>query len=473
MIRIQVFRKHYFTTAIILILFICLGFFSNFLIMRFNRQESMNPPTFFAKLVDHFDRTDRVKALLEVESLQDHHGNFTFWIVDRTGKVLYPQNETLPVSWESIVPPDQPYHFVTLPKIDLSKPNPADSIIRFEGEPIQYLYVRSEKGRAAPPPSHTVVASSFAVLFLSVILGVGFALTFLFKSLQDKMVLADSVIAELQKGNLKARFPIRKMDEFGQAMNRFNQMADEIERLVERLKNVEKSRMNLLQELAHDLRTPVASLKNLLETIHTKRETIDPKIQDELMTLSLKEVDYFERLIEDLLILAQVSEPRYQADRAPLNFNELLEDESESIAAKFSNSENKIQLKQNFSNVSVETHGDPHLLRRMLRNAFDNAFSFAKKEVTASLSRDHQEIVITIDDDGNGLSKEALESFGNRRMTRVLDTSHEGRLSVGLGSVILKTVAEIHRGSVEAQNRTDSNGHVLGARITIRMPVLS
>ena len=122
------------------------------------------------------------------------------------------------------------------------------------------------------------------------------------------------------------------MDEIGQAMCRFNKMAEEIERLVEHLRSVEKARMALLQELAHDLRTPVASLKNLLATLEKRDQGSDTKVRAELMTLAQKEVDYFARLLEDLLILAQISEPRYAGDRREIQLEELFEDEAESVA---------------------------------------------------------------------------------------------------------------------------------------------
>ena len=58
-------------------------------------------------------------------------------------------------------------------------------------------------------------------------------------------------------------------------------------------------------------------------------------------------------------------------------------------------------------------------------------------------------------------------------MTRALGTQQDGRLSVGLGSVILKTAAEIHRGSVKVENRIDSNGRILGASVTITLPLFT
>ena len=97
-------------------------------------------------------------------------------------------------------------------------------------------------------------------MVVTVLVGIGFALFLIFRSLREHVETADRVISELQRGNLKARFPIKKNDEIGRAMERFNQMADQIEQLVERLRSAEASRNFLLQELTHDLRTPVGCI---------------------------------------------------------------------------------------------------------------------------------------------------------------------------------------------------------------------
>ncbi|MBC7386281.1 MAG: hypothetical protein H7301_09005 [Cryobacterium sp.] len=67
---------------------------------------------------------------------------------------------------------------------------------------------------------------------------------------------------------------------------------------------------------AHELRTPVASLKNLIVTSHKAVTSGRAELSAELYSLSVREVDYFERLVEDLLILAGVSERRCPLPRA-------------------------------------------------------------------------------------------------------------------------------------------------------------
>ena len=92
--------------------------------------------------------------------------------------------------------------------------------------------------------------------------------------------------------------------------------------------------MTLLQELAHDLRTPVASLKNMLETmLHSRGDDRSRRSARSCSTLSVREAEYFERLVEDLLVLAQVTEPRYRAGADRVALDELVEEEAESVAA--------------------------------------------------------------------------------------------------------------------------------------------
>jgi K+-sensing histidine kinase KdpD len=248
-------------------------------------------------------------------------------------------------------------------------------------------------------------------------------------------------------------------------------MADEIERLVERLRTTERSRMQLLQELGHDLRTPVASLKNMLETLATKGKSLDPKVVHELLGLSLREVDYFERLIEDLLVLAQIGEPNYQCIREPTDLSSLVEEETELLLSRRSGGERVRKIEVARPENPLEVSGDAHLLRRAVRNALENAFDFSKNKITVEFAHENDGLArLEVRDDGPGFSPEQLAKFGERRMTRVFGNQNAGRISIGLGSVIMKTILDIHRGSLTVENWIDSDGARGGARVVLRVP---
>jgi K+-sensing histidine kinase KdpD len=101
----------------------------------------------------------------------------------------------------------------------------------------------------------------------------------------------------------------------------------------------------------------------------------------------------------------------------------------------------------------------------MLRNGLENAFSFASGRVRIQTARQGDSIEIVVEDDGPGISDEALKGYGERRVSRMIGSTGEGRLSVGLGSVIMRTVAEIHGGSLKATRLGPG-----GTRIEIRLP---
>src|SRR5262249_29829208 len=154
-----------------------------------------------------------------------------------------------------------------------------------------------------------------------------------------------------------------------------------------------------LQELAHDLRTPVASLKNLLETLHLRKQTLSESHREELTDWSLKEVEYFEHLVEDLLFLAQVTEPKYHASKAAVDLTDLLSEELDRVETRSRAIGKNLEIKRLFS-AEVTLVGDAHLLRRLLRNGLENAASFARSWISVEIQDGGAEFSVIIQDDG-------------------------------------------------------------------------
>lgn len=525
MIKHKVFREYFLLASVILILTIFLGIFiSRFVAESFKpeREQSQReilPPLFLGKTIDHLNYPTKLEAIRAMESFHDKNmgPKPSLILINENREILFGESEIkkadLP-SAEILASLVNDYDFKFYgEKIEHHPPPPGldgpggpgpgpgfggppgpppgggpggpggpmmpkqKSVIKLKDAPNDphkyYLIIMPLNPKIFEPPkgmARVMPILGVGSLVLSLLIGVGLTLFVIYLSVRKKVRDADFVISELHKGNLKARFAVDRNDEFGQAMLRFNQMADEIEHLVSHLKSVEVSRRKLLQELAHDLRTPIASLKTLLETLESSSDKLDEKTKSELLSLSNKEINYFARLVEDLLVLSQVDEPKYNSATSGVSISLLLQEEIYDIELK--NPLKKINFKSDFPEGQPLIQGDVKLLKRMLRNALENSVSFARSELWVSINNlGNGSYSINVADNGQGFRPEDLSQFGERRITRqITDGGGQGRVSVGLGSVIMKKICEVHGGELRADNRIDESGVIKGAIISFRFP---
>jgi signal transduction histidine kinase len=285
-------------------------------------------------------------------------------------------------------------------------------------------------------------------------------------TIRRRAIEAEQVIRELSSGNLKARIPLTKADEIGTVIFSFNKMADEIEHLIEHLRKTEHARRDLLRELAHDLRTPVASLKSLIETVNERADQLPPEKRRELLDLAMREADYFEGLVDDLLFLGRVQEPKYKTNPETFDLREMVRLELE--ASQHRHPQVEVQL----TGAEVNFEGDPGQIKRLVRNAVENAASFARSLVHVVIESDSHHVEIVVQDDGPGFDPASLASFGQRKYSRAIVNGPSKRISIGLGSVIMKSIVDVYRGELKASNRVDeSTGEIQGARVAIRLPL--
>lgn len=279
---------------------------------------------------------------------------------------------------------------------------------------------------------------------------------FLFFYLRRKSEEARSVLRRLESGDLKARFEIKRFDEFGELLLDFNRMADEIETLVGRIHSTERKRKTLLQELGHDLRTPLTSLKTNFEILQQHQDRLSSADKANLFGVLSGEIDYFKDLIEKLITIASLDEPHYKATTEKIDMHVLIAQE---VQLRQKSHENKIMWKYDPAS-SPPLLGDSHLILRLLRNGLDNAARYAENEIRVVLEHAGKNILVHIYDDGPGLDEEALKSFGERHEFRGRRLTKGGHFSLGLGSVIMKTIAELHHGKLSISNSSAGGAHL-------------
>ena len=471
----SLFRRHFLVTVVVFGVMLWLAWeLSGMIARQASRRDFDSGPLFHARLVDvQADRVTYVKQLREAAA-----GGFfmTFDLVDENGTSLVTgEPRWAPDKKAEIQVPSTP---LTVPKREgLGRPPPGrffgppgppphmqgDLVVLLNGTPKTYLVQSMTPPTRGGPPSPWMFFLTFGAIVVAVLVASALSLYILFSSFREKASIAEKVISDLQHGDLKARFPVTRTDEVGQLMLSFNKMADEVERIVRNMRESEQARVNLLQELAHDLRTPVASLKNLLEMLQTRSQEMTPKLQGEIVDMSVKEVEYFARLVEDLLFLAQVMEPRYRAGTVDVDLHRLTLDQVDIVASRYPSIRPDIAP---FTGTRAFALGDGQLLIRLVRNALDNAFSFATASVGVRIEESGSRILITIEDDGPGASKEAIGAFGQKLLTRSQESTRSGRITVGLGSVIMVKIAELHGGTVTLANRESGTG----SRLVIDLP---
>lgn len=375
------------------------------------------------------------------------------WIVNDEGKILSSNTSSgLPLGWEELPHPRKAHSIRSTDSLFMK---PKTFIIRLNTNPKAYLVSHNSSFLFQGPFLWVQGTHAFITAAISMFL----ALSLTFFYLRRKSRDARAVLSRLERGDLKARFEIKRIDEFGGLLLDFNRMADKIEGLVKKVNDAETSRSQLLQELGHDVRTPLTSLTTSFDTLRIHHDELSDEDRGELYQMIGADIRYFRDLLEQLTVVANIDVPRYKASTEVVDLEHLLGNEikgrqtqGQNLNWEFINSSGKMAL----------ILGDTHLITRLFRNAFDNAGRYAASAIQVSLQvfRDH--IDVTVKDDGPGLSEEALNSFGKRRERRLQRGGDHENFSLGLGSVIMRAIAEVHDGMVTISNHAEG-----GACVTV------
>jgi signal transduction histidine kinase len=390
---------------------------------------------------------------------------FDMWIVDAGNRVQAATTGEAPPPRLLAAPRPQQVHDLLMRGHFFSGAGAA-VVVRLDTPEPSWLLLRNQA--TGTFGTFRTIGWLFGASMLGAIL-LGLALVTLY--LRGHAAQASKVIADIEAGKLGARFAVGRLDEAGGLMLQFNRMADRLQGLLEQLRTTDRTRRELLQELGHDLRTPLTSLRTALDTLAAHGEAMAPSERQEFLRLAGSELLYFSKLIDDLFFIAEIEGPQDQARRlAPVDLAVLAASEMQAAQSGHRNADAHLSFTLQQPDAACHIGGDAHLLSRLLRNLYDNAARHAKSQVHTSLSCDGRTVELNVHDDGTGMPAEAIARYGLRRSQRLqLDAGH-GHPSLGLGSVIIKTIVELHGGTLAISSGAVQAG-LQGTRLTLRFPV--
>ena len=410
---------------------------------------------------------------LAFQSLHQGSGHrllgLNLWVVGPAGNVIASNNEAqLPLSWGDLKKPYEIHDFSF--RYDFLKLYPHFALVRLNGAEQNYLLVEFRRSNTIRGIAWLPVAFIFFVFGVSLALAGGLVYFYL----KSKSKEARVVLNRLEKGDLKARFEIKGFDEIGDLMSDFNRMASEIERLVNRVQQTETARKYLLEELSHDLRTPLTSLNTSVETLGDHWSEMGDDKRREFISIVRSELGYFIHLIEDLFFIAAMGEPRYKKAAHSMNLNEMARAEVRTREKVGFRSLGKGVSWSFASDSSFATDyrvlGDPLLIQRLINNALDNAHFHARTRVLVRITANENEVHLSVTDDGLGISNDMIEHFGERRSNRIAGELPTQGVSLGLGSYIMKTIVELHGGRLLVCRKMDSAQQCTGTQLDLYLP---
>ncbi len=301
------------------------------------------------------------------------------------------------------------------------------------------------------------------VLFLVSCSSIIFVVLLAYLFLRRKGQIAQSVLQKIRKGEWGSHIPQSFWEPRLRLIDEFNSMAASVAESFQKLQTAEERRTRLLSELSHDVRTPLASLRAAAETLREFHRTMSEAQREKLQETLMLDLLYFQGLIDDLMILAQLDRIDSLPPVQRTDLRQLLPRVWQSAEDSWPSVNARWQWPSPCPE-KLEVYGDEQLLRRILQNTFANAFRYAKSYVHATIHLLDDRLRLEVANDAAILSDEDISNWGHKRRQRIItEKAGQAYTSLGLGSSIIVGGSRYLGGEAwikQTKNENEEHSHV-------------
>ena len=228
----------------------------------------------------------------------------------------------------------------------------------------------------------------------------------------------------------------------------FDQMAQTIIEQVERLEQKDTLRRNLVANVSHDLRTPLASLQGYLETLLLKGD-LDEQQRHHYLEIAFRHGERLTRLVSELFELSKLEANEAQPQREPVALGELVQDAVQHFALRAE--QQGITLQSRGGAELPFVSADIAMLNRVLENLIGNALQHTPQggQVEITMGEAADSIELCVANNGAGIAPEDLPHVWER-FYQAPERRHGG--GAGLGLAIVKRIVELHHGKLHVDS---------------------
>lgn len=247
----------------------------------------------------------------------------------------------------------------------------------------------------------------------------------------------------------------------------FNDMAEQIQRSISSLESIDKLRKEIISNISHDLRTPIASVQGYIELLESKGDDLSKVERHEYFSIINKNINRLNKLVADLFEYSKLESGAITPQVEKASMAELVHD----VAAKYRVLAGKkglhldIILPENLPLVNV----DVGMIDRVLQNLVDNAVKFTPEggviAIRVSNEIEHQRLKVEVVDTGEGIDEKLLPHIFDRYFS---NQGHSGQSGSGLGLSIARKILELHGSDILVKSKAGK-----GSTFTFNLPLAS
>jgi signal transduction histidine kinase len=309
------------------------------------------------------------------------------------------------------------------------------------------------------------------VMFFTSLLAISIGY-FVSRAITGRLFALSDAAGKVAQGDFGTRIDARGNDEIAKLIRSFNAMAHDLEEVDEQKRQLEQTRRDLVAWVSHDLRTPLTSMRVMLEAL-SDGVISDEETQTRYIQTTLSEIQHLSYLINDLFEMAKLDVGHLELDCQATTIADLISDTLGSMTAK-------AQKKGILLSGKVDDDVDlvyvaPEKIQRVLKNLLDNAIKYTPigETVTICARRcDGDCVQVDVHNTGVYIAADTLpslfESFYRGEKSRATTDDERG---TGLGLAIARGFIQAHGGEIWAESSPD-DGTTFSFTVSEKQPIM-
>ena len=288
---------------------------------------------------------------------------------------------------------------------------------------------------------------------------------FLSSTVTTRINLLKEAAQKLAQGDLQTRVPVSGRDEVSALAATFNQMAQQLQMADEKQHELENLRNDLIAWVGHDLQTPLASMRAILEAL-SDGVVEEPEMVRRYLLTAQRDVMSLSALIDDLFQMSQLDAGGFPLDRAAASISDLVSDTLESFSQLAVQHEIRLegQVASNVDPVFMDTQAIGRVFNNLISNALRHTPSGGEIKVEAR--RTGSGVEVTVSDTGEGIRPQDIPHIFERFYRGDAARSrNRGTGGAGLGLAIARGIVRAHGGDIQVESQLGQ-----GTRFTFHIP---